>query len=107
MSRERGMGIPGRVGVVDVGSNTVRLVVYDVPTRLPLPIFNEKAQCALGSGLAKSGRLLVLASSPVDDADVTERCGLSSPVPDGFVEGQRLPVELHQGKTRIDILRIK
>jgi exopolyphosphatase/guanosine-5'-triphosphate,3'-diphosphate pyrophosphatase len=54
---ERGLGMPGRVGVVDIGSNTVRLVVYDVPTRLPIPIFNEKAQCALGSGLGKSGRL--------------------------------------------------
>ena len=54
---ERGAGMPGRVGVVDIGSNTVRLVVYDVPTRLPIPIFNEKAQCALGSGLGKSGRL--------------------------------------------------
>jgi exopolyphosphatase / guanosine-5'-triphosphate,3'-diphosphate pyrophosphatase len=49
--------IPGRVGVVDIGSNTVRLVVYDVPTRLPIPIFNEKVQCALGLGLGKSGRL--------------------------------------------------
>ncbi|MGF1640422.1 MAG: exopolyphosphatase [Rhodospirillales bacterium] len=47
----------GRVGVVDIGSNTVRLVVYDAPARLPIPIFNEKAQCELGSGLAKSGRL--------------------------------------------------
>lgn len=47
----------GRVGVVDIGSNTVRLVVYDVPTRLPIPIFNEKAQCGLGSGLGRSGRL--------------------------------------------------
>ncbi len=47
----------GRVGVVDIGSNTVRLVVYDVPTRLPIPLFNEKAQCALGLGLSKSGRL--------------------------------------------------
>ena len=33
---------PGRVAVVDIGSNTVRLVVYDAPTRLPIPIFNEK-----------------------------------------------------------------
>ena len=49
--------LTGRVGVVDIGSNTVRLVVYDVPNRLPIPIFNEKAQCALGSGLGKSGRL--------------------------------------------------
>lgn len=47
----------GRVGVIDIGSNTVRLVVYDVPTRLPIPIFNEKAQCALGAGLGRSGRL--------------------------------------------------
>lgn len=47
----------GRVGVVDIGSNTVRLVVYDVPTRLPIPLFNEKAQCALGFGLGKTGRL--------------------------------------------------
>ena len=48
---------PGRVGVVDIGSNTVRLVVYDVPTRLPIPIFNEKSQCGLGLGLGRSGRL--------------------------------------------------
>jgi exopolyphosphatase/guanosine-5'-triphosphate,3'-diphosphate pyrophosphatase len=48
---------PGRIGVVDIGSNTVRLVVYDVPNRLPIPIFNEKSQCALGLGLAQSGRL--------------------------------------------------
>ena len=46
-----------RIGIVDIGSNTVRLVVYDAPTRLPIPIFNEKAQCALGSGIAKTGKL--------------------------------------------------
>ena len=49
----------GRVGVVDIGSNTVRLVVYEAPTRLPIPVFNEKTQCALGSGLAATGRLSV------------------------------------------------
>jgi exopolyphosphatase/guanosine-5'-triphosphate,3'-diphosphate pyrophosphatase len=47
----------GRVGVIDIGSNTIRLVVYDTPTRLPIPIFNEKANCALVSGLEQSGRL--------------------------------------------------
>jgi exopolyphosphatase/guanosine-5'-triphosphate,3'-diphosphate pyrophosphatase len=46
-----------RVGVVDIGSNTVRLVVYDVPTRLPIPVFNEKSQCRLGAGLGQTGRL--------------------------------------------------
>ncbi len=48
---------PGRVGVVDIGSNTVRLVVYDAPTRLPIPIFNEKAECGLVRGMAETGRL--------------------------------------------------
>lgn len=45
------------MAVVDIGSNTVRLVVYDTPTRLPVPMFNEKAQCALAKGLAGTGRL--------------------------------------------------
>ncbi|MEK9723995.1 MAG: Ppx/GppA phosphatase family protein [Rhodospirillaceae bacterium] len=48
---------PGRVAVVDIGSNTVRLVVYDAPTRLPIPIFNEKAECGLARGLNQTGRL--------------------------------------------------
>jgi exopolyphosphatase/guanosine-5'-triphosphate,3'-diphosphate pyrophosphatase len=47
----------GRVGVVDIGSNTVRLVVYETPIRLPVPIFNEKADCRLAEGLSNSGRL--------------------------------------------------
>jgi exopolyphosphatase/guanosine-5'-triphosphate,3'-diphosphate pyrophosphatase len=48
---------PGKVAIIDIGSNTVRLVVYDAPLRLPIPMFNEKAQCELGRGLAASGRL--------------------------------------------------
>lgn len=47
----------GRMAVVDIGSNTVRLVVYDTPNRLPIPIFNEKSPCQLGAGLASTGRL--------------------------------------------------
>jgi len=47
----------GRIGVIDIGSNTIRLVVYEVPTRLPFPLFNEKAQCELGRSLAATGRL--------------------------------------------------
>ncbi|HEX9570427.1 MAG TPA: Ppx/GppA family phosphatase, partial [Rhodospirillales bacterium] len=50
-------GSPGRVGVVDIGSNTVRLVVYDAPLRLPVPIYNEKTSCRLAKGLEASGRL--------------------------------------------------
>jgi exopolyphosphatase / guanosine-5'-triphosphate,3'-diphosphate pyrophosphatase len=47
----------GRVGVVDIGSNTVRLVVYETQTMSPIPIFNEKVQCALARDMSRTGRL--------------------------------------------------
>jgi exopolyphosphatase / guanosine-5'-triphosphate,3'-diphosphate pyrophosphatase len=40
------------VAVVDIGSNSVRLVVYDGLRRSPSPIFNEKVLCGLGKGVA-------------------------------------------------------
>ncbi|MCF6271793.1 MAG: Ppx/GppA family phosphatase [Rhodobacteraceae bacterium] len=46
-----------RVGVIDVGSNSVRLVVFDGAARSPAYFFNEKVLCGLGRGLAESGRL--------------------------------------------------
>ncbi|MBC7951913.1 MAG: Ppx/GppA family phosphatase [Rhodospirillaceae bacterium] len=45
------------VGIIDIGSNSIRLCVYDGASRVPVPLFNEKAVCALGLGLAGSGRL--------------------------------------------------
>lgn len=47
----------GPVAVIDIGSNSIRLVVFDRLRRTPLPIFNEKVICALGRGLAQSGSL--------------------------------------------------
>jgi exopolyphosphatase / guanosine-5'-triphosphate,3'-diphosphate pyrophosphatase len=44
-------------GVIDIGSNSIRLVVYDDLSRSPFPRFNEKSFCALGEGLAETGRL--------------------------------------------------
>src|ERR1700728_735211 len=46
-----------RCAVVDLGSNSVRLVVYEGRTRNPVQIFNEKAVLRLGRGLAATGRL--------------------------------------------------
>lgn len=46
-----------RVGVVDVGSNSVRLVVFDGAARSPAYFYNEKIMCALGAGVAETGRL--------------------------------------------------
>lgn len=43
--------------VIDIGSNSVRLVVYRGLGRVPLPLFNEKVMCELGRGLADRGIL--------------------------------------------------
>lgn len=48
---------PPRFGVVDLGSNSVRLVVYEGLLRNPHAIFNEKAVLGLGRGLHSTGRL--------------------------------------------------
>ena len=48
---------PPRFGVVDLGSNSVRLVVYEGLLRNPHVIFNEKAVLGLGRGLHSTGRL--------------------------------------------------
>ena len=45
------------VAVVDIGSNSVRMVVYDGLRRAPSPMFNEKVLCALGRGVAETGAL--------------------------------------------------
>lgn len=45
------------LGVIDIGSNSVRLVVFGEPARLPTAMFNEKVLCGLGRGLGESGAL--------------------------------------------------
>ncbi|MEJ6392382.1 Ppx/GppA family phosphatase [Gymnodinialimonas sp. 2305UL16-5] len=46
-----------RVGVIDIGSNSVRFVVFDGAARSPAYYFNEKILCGLGAGFAETGRL--------------------------------------------------
>jgi exopolyphosphatase/guanosine-5'-triphosphate,3'-diphosphate pyrophosphatase len=45
------------VAVLDIGSNSVRLVVYERHARALTQLYNEKASCALGRGVAGTGRL--------------------------------------------------
>ena len=45
------------VAVVDLGSNSVRLVVYDRLSRAPFPRFNEKSLCRLGASFDADGNL--------------------------------------------------
>jgi exopolyphosphatase/guanosine-5'-triphosphate,3'-diphosphate pyrophosphatase len=53
------------VAVVDIGSNSVRLVVYEGLTRSPTPIFNEKVLAGLGREVQSTG---LLAREAVDIA---------------------------------------
>jgi exopolyphosphatase/guanosine-5'-triphosphate,3'-diphosphate pyrophosphatase len=46
-----------RVGVVDIGSNSIRLVIYDGLTRAPVPIMNQKITVGLGANVEATGRL--------------------------------------------------
>ncbi len=52
-----GLGEGGRQAVVDIGSNSIRLVIYDGPARAPAPICNEKALCGLGRDMGADGGL--------------------------------------------------
>ncbi len=58
-----GRGAPGRlddgppIAVIDIGSNSVRLVVYEGLTRSPTPIFNEKTLAGLGREVHSTGLL--------------------------------------------------
>lgn len=53
-----------RVGIVDIGSNSIRLVIYDGPDRIPAALFNEKVMAGLGKGVSRDGML---------DAEAVER----------------------------------
>lgn len=43
--------------IIDIGSNSVRLVVYDGPARAPAVLFNEKVSAGLGRGLGNGAAL--------------------------------------------------
>lgn len=60
---DRASGLKGASGtdplraIVDIGSNTVRAVLYGGPPRAPEVLFNEKVVAQLGRGVARDGRL--------------------------------------------------
>ncbi|HMQ92712.1 MAG TPA: Ppx/GppA family phosphatase [Amaricoccus sp.] len=57
VAAETGKARLRRIGVIDVGSNSVRLVVFDGMARSPAYFYNEKVLCGLGAGLGSTGRL--------------------------------------------------
>ena len=53
-----GVGVtPAPIAIIDIGSNSVRLVAYQALARSLTPIFNEKAMCGLGKGVVTTGNL--------------------------------------------------
>ncbi|HWJ71392.1 MAG TPA: Ppx/GppA family phosphatase [Sphingobium sp.] len=46
-----------RTAIIDIGSNSIRLVVYDGPRRVPFILFNEKVLAGLGAEIGRSGRI--------------------------------------------------
>lgn len=57
-SREGSLGNPnGERAIIDIGSNTVRLVVYGGTMRAPTVVLNEKVTAKLGREIASTGRL--------------------------------------------------
>ncbi|KRE13959.1 exopolyphosphatase [Bosea sp. Root381] len=63
-ARAEVLNAPGRLGlgdgslaIVDIGSNSVRLVVYEMVARAPAQVFNEKEMAGLGRQVASTGRL--------------------------------------------------
>ncbi len=70
--------------VVDIGSNSIRLVVFRDRSRAPTPVFNERVICGIGRDMARTGRLhaegveLALANLPRFHA-VVRAAGIADP----------------------------
>lgn len=47
----------GPIAIVDIGSNSVRLVVYETAARVAATLQNEKSICAIGRDMVTAGRL--------------------------------------------------
>ena len=47
----------GRIAVIDLGSNSLRLVVFERFAGTFFPLLNEKVMCAIGRGITSTGRL--------------------------------------------------
>ena len=59
IKNHKGGILPGSkpVAIIDIGSNSVRLVIFEGAKLTPIPLYNEKCLCGLGKELATTGRL--------------------------------------------------
>ena len=63
-----------RLAVIDVGSNSVRMVVYPTTALAAPPLFNEKAMCGLGREQAPGGALAAGAMQQAIDTTEVYEC---------------------------------
>jgi exopolyphosphatase / guanosine-5'-triphosphate,3'-diphosphate pyrophosphatase len=57
MSERRASANPGRIGIIDLGSNSLRLAIFERHGAALFPVLNEKVMCGLARGIGTSGRL--------------------------------------------------
>lgn len=57
MSDRQAPSAPGRIGIIDLGSNSLRLAVFERHGSALFPLLNEKIMCGLARGLSTTGRL--------------------------------------------------
>jgi exopolyphosphatase / guanosine-5'-triphosphate,3'-diphosphate pyrophosphatase len=57
MSNRNPLVAAERIGVIDLGSNSLRLVVFERLGAALFPLFNEKVMCGLARGISSTGRL--------------------------------------------------
>ena len=60
-----------RTGIIDIGSNSVRLVVYQGHPRVPATLFNEKVMAGLGRSLAATGAIEDRKSTRLNSSHIT------------------------------------
>ena len=48
---------PSKISIFDIGSNSIRMLIYENFNYSRVPFFNEKAVCELGKNLDKSRKL--------------------------------------------------
>ena len=57
MSDWRASAAAERIGIIDLGSNSLRLAVFEQHGPALFPLLNEKVMCGLARGLSTTGRL--------------------------------------------------
>ena len=61
------------LSIIDIGSNSIRLVVYEGVARSPTVLFNEKMLAGLGRGIVTTGPMRVEWTDPLGLAKRTTR----------------------------------